>query len=116
MADNRENWDFNRLLTVFIDSTQKQTEALNNVANALHEMNDKNALHFQQDNSRMEIVETNTVTTHELVKSQERYYNLFSKLVIIFVAILVLLIIAMVVLAGAEKAVDLFPNFFGGLI
>lgn len=116
MADSKEHWDFNRLLTVFIDSTQKQTEAFNNVAGAIHEMNDKNALHFEQDTDRMDIVEANTIATHELIKSQEKYYKLFSKVVIIFVGVFVLLILAILVLAGAEKAVQLFPDFFGGLI
>jgi hypothetical protein len=74
---------------IFVEIIKNNTEAMNRVANAFDAMNDQNALHYAKDDSREDTIRKNTVVTETVVKT--------------FYTIMILLVGAMVVLAGAEK-------------
>jgi hypothetical protein len=74
-----------QLIEKFIDLNEKTNSYLDGVSMVLKELNDQNKLHAQA-------IEANTQATKEMTKSFNRIWYVF------FIAIL-----ALVVLAGAEK-------------
>jgi hypothetical protein len=69
----------------FIDLSEKSTKYMERVSNVLYELNDSNKLHKQA-------IDINTLATKEMTKSFNKVWY-----------ILWIVILALVVLAGAEK-------------
>ena len=69
----------------FIDLSEKSTKYMERVSNVLYELNDNNKLHKQA-------IDINTSATKEMTKSFNKVWYIF-----------LLAILALVVLAGAEK-------------
>lgn len=82
-----------QLTEKFIDLNEKSVLFMEKVSNVLVQLNDNNKLH-------REAIITNTEATKEMTKS-------FNKIWYIFIVV----ILALVVLAGAEKVLDFLPNF-----
>lgn len=74
---------------IFVEIIKNNTEAMNKVANAFDVLNDQNALHHAKDDEREAVVRENTKVTKTVVKT--------------FYVITILMVAALIVLAGAEK-------------
>jgi hypothetical protein len=79
------------MIDKFIDLNEKSVLYMEKVSNVLIQLNDSNKLHHQA-------LETNTSATHEMTKSFNRiWYVLWA------------VILALIVLAGAEKVLKFLP-------
>jgi uncharacterized surface anchored protein len=74
----------------------KNTEAFEGVKGALETLNDNNVLHNASEDVR-------NVTVAKLVAGNEKFYKTINYILMVLVA-------ALVILAGAEKALKFFPN------
>lgn len=81
---------------VISNQVERNITAFNEMKNALQQINDDNKLHRAKDNDRDQ-------TLKSLVQSNNRFYKIFSYLLLILVT-------ALVVLAGAEKALKFIPT------
>lgn len=106
-------WTKDKLTGEFIKQTRRNTKAFNRVANALEQINDQNKLHFNQDEERMGVIHDLVESNKKVVEINTKFYRIFS---VVFVSVFILLILAIIVLAGAERAIELFPSVFSGLI
>ena len=70
---------------IFVEIIKNNTEAMNRVANAVEVLNDQNAMHYQKDDER-------DTTTREVIASNKAVLRIFY-----------ITILALIVLAGAEK-------------
>ena len=84
------------LIKEFIDISKRNIEAFDGVKEALNQINDQNILHNTKEDDRNE-------TVKRLVESNERFYKTTTYL-------LLSLIFALIVLAGAEKALEFLPH------
>lgn len=81
------------LIMKFIDLNEKTNVYMEKVANVLAALNDNNKLHKQA-------IDVNTAATKKLTEAIEQQTKSFNKVWYIFWAV----ILALIVLAGAEKA------------
>lgn len=81
-----------QLTEKFIDLNEKSVLFMEKVSNVLIELNDNNKLHKQA-------IEVNTVTTKEMTKSFNKIWYVF-----------IIAVLALVVLAGAEKVLEFIPH------
>lgn len=81
---------------VISKQVEKNTEAFLGVKEALRQINDQNILHISKDDARAEVVK-------KLVDGNEKFYKIVSYILIVLIA-------AVVILAGAEKALKFIPN------
>lgn len=91
----QDKYTKDRLIKEFIDQSRQNTEAFIGMKDALGNINDQNNLHALREDGRYAIIKS-------MVDSNNRIYKLIT-------TILLLLIVALIVLAGAEKALTLFP-------
>jgi hypothetical protein len=91
----QDKYTKDRLIREFIEQSKKNTEAFVGVKDALENINDQNKLHALNEDGRYQIIQS-------MVDSNNKVYKLIT-------TILLLLIVALIVLAGAEKALTLFP-------
>lgn len=84
-----------KLIEILIEQVKKNTEAFDGVKAALEKINDQNILHAQGENSRNDVVK-------KMVDGNEKFYKIVTYL-------LILLVVTLVVLAGAEKALKFLP-------
>jgi len=84
-----------KILKLFVDSNQKTTEALFGIKEALNKINDQNKLHCN-------VLNQNTDKLREMVAGNK-------SLIKIFQWVIISLISALIILAGAEKAIGLIP-------
>ena len=80
---------------ILSDQVLKNTEAFNGVTEALNSINDQNVLHMSKDDARAEVIK-------KLVDGNEKFYK-----VVMYITLVV--IGALVILAGAEKALKFIP-------
>jgi len=80
------------LIQKYIELNEKTITFMDKVSSVLEELNDNNKLHKQA-------IDTNTQATKEMTKSLNKIWNMFIRVWYIFV----LTILALIVLAGAEK-------------
>lgn len=85
-----------KILKSFLDSNKKTSEALIGINNALDKINDQNVLHC-------ETINKNTDKLIEMVSANKSIIKIFQW-------VLVALVTAIIVLAGAEKAITLIPK------
>jgi len=83
----------------FIDLNEKSVLFMERVSNVLVQLNDNNKLHTQAITNVKEVIKTNTNATQDMTKSFDKFFKL-----------LILVIIALIVLAGAEKALKFIPG------
>jgi hypothetical protein len=88
-----------QLTREIIDGNKKMTTAMVGIKNALEKINDTNVLHSQ-------ILDNNTAALNILCAKNKSADGLIK-------AIILLLLIAVIVLAGVKQAGELFPNIFG---
>lgn len=81
------------LILKFIDLSEKTNIYMERVSNVLTALNDNNKLHKQA-------IDVNTIATKELTKATDQQTKSFNKVWYIFWAV----VLALIVLAGAEKA------------
>lgn len=81
---------------VISDQVERNIVAFNKIESALQQINDNNTLHFSKDNER-----DNTIKS--LIVSNNKFYKTISY-------VLVIMVMALVVLAGAEKALEFIPK------
>jgi Na+/alanine symporter len=91
-----EKYTKDRLIGILIEQVEKNTTAFNGVQNALKNINDNNILHSSKDNENYE-------TVRQLIKTWGTVYKLVTIL-------LILLTLAIVILAGAEKVGEIAPK------
>lgn len=91
-----EKFTKDKLIKMYIESNTKMVEYVSHLDTTLKALNDNNILHTQA-------ISKNTEVVRELVRSNNKFMKLFSW-------ILVVLTIAIVVLAGAEKALKFIPG------
>ena len=91
----QDKYTKDRLIREFIEQSQRNTEAFIGMKDALEDINDQNKLHALNEDKRYQIIQS-------MVDSNNKVYKLIT-------TILLLLIVALIVLAGAEKALTLFP-------
>lgn len=84
------------LIKEFINISKRNIEAFDGVKEALNQINDQNALHNSKETDRNEVIK-------RLVDSNEKFYRATTY-------ILLALIFALIVLAGAEKALKFLPG------
>jgi hypothetical protein len=77
------------------DQVLKNTEAFNGVKDALNNINDQNVLHMNKDDARAEVIK-------KLVDGNEKFYKIVTYIILISIS-------ALVILAGAEKALKFIP-------
>lgn len=80
---------------VVSEQVERNISAFNKMESTLTQINDENRLHRSKDDCRDQ-------TIQDLVVGNNKFYKTFSYL-------LVVLVIALVVLAGAEKALKFIP-------
>lgn len=80
---------------IITDQGERNIMAFQEMKSALKQLNDDNRLHRTKDGDRDQAIK-------DLVVGNNKFYKLFSYL-------LILLIIALVILAGAEKALKFIP-------
>jgi hypothetical protein len=85
-----------QLICEFIEMSKRNIEAFDGVKEALEQLNDHNILHASKEEAR-------DLITAKLVNSNEKFYKLISYL-------LMILVFALISLAGAEKVLKFFPN------
>lgn len=78
------------------DQVERNILAFNEMKSSLQQINEDNRLHRAKDGDR-------DLTIKNLVSGNNKFYRIFSYLLII-------LVISVVVLAGAEKALKFFPT------
>jgi len=83
------------LIEIIISSNSKMTEALTGIKGALEKINDQNVLHCQA-------ISENTKTSENLVTATSTMNRTFKWLVMV-------LVLAIIVLAGAEKVLKFLP-------
>ena len=81
---------------IISDQVERNITAFNQMTSSLNSLNDNNKLHRDKDDDRQQTLKT-------LVASNNKFYKVFSYLLII-------LVIAIIVLAGAEKALKFIPT------
>lgn len=81
---------------VISDQVERNIVAFNNMQSALHEINESNRLHNEKDTER-------DTTLKSLIESNNKFYKVFTY-------ILLITILALVVLAGAEKVLKFLPG------
>lgn len=91
-----EKYTKDKLLDILIDANKKMTDYMGQVANAIHSMNDNNILHRKA-------IEVNTDATKQMTVAVKSQLSLTKW-------ILIVLVLAIVVLAGAEKVLKFLPN------
>jgi len=84
-----------KLIEELVCMNRRSVEALNGVKNALKLINDFNILHTSKEDTRYSTIKS-------LVDSNNKTYRLFSIVVIVLIA-------AIIILAGAEKALKFMP-------
>lgn len=84
---------------IISDQVERNIIAFNEMKSALAQINDDNKLHRSKDGERDQAIK-------DLVAGNNKFYKIFSYLLII-------LVIALIVLAGAEKALRFIPNVSG---
>jgi hypothetical protein len=90
----QDKYTKDRLIKEFIEQSSRNTEAFVGMKDALEKINDQNNLHALKEDGRYEIIKS-------MVDSNNKVYKLIT-------TILLLLIAALIVRAGAEKALTLF--------
>lgn len=85
------------LIQEFLEQSKTMTKYVERLDNTLRQINDDNRLH-------KEAILANTEAINRMVTSNDRFIKLFGTIMLILVG-------ALVILAGAEKAIQ-----FGGLI
>ena len=80
---------------ILSDQVTKNTVAFNGVMDALNNINDQNVLHMSKDDARADVIK-------KLVDGNEKFYKVITYIILISVG-------ALVILAGAEKALKFFP-------
>ena len=87
------------LTNKFIELNQKTVKYMGQVSNVLYQLNDNNKLHRQA-------IDVNTVATKDMASSTKEMTKSFNKVWII----LWVIILALIVLAGAEKVLNFLPK------
>jgi hypothetical protein len=88
------------LTNKFIELNEKSVKYMGQVSNVLYQLNDNNKLHRQA-------IDVNTVATKDMASSTKEMTKSFNKVWII----LWVIILALIVLAGAEKVLNFLPKF-----
>ena len=88
------------LTNKFIELNEKTVKYMGQVSNVLYQLNDNNKLHRQA-------IDVNTVATKDMASSTKEMTKSFNKVWII----LWVIILALIVLAGAEKVLNFLPKF-----
>ncbi len=96
-----KNYTKDDLFSLFIEVQKENTKYMGQVATALDSINDNNVLHSKAIND-------NASATMEMVRVFNRFFNGYFK--VMFFAF-ILIIAALIVIAGAEKAFDIFKYF-----
>lgn len=88
-----------QLTDKFIDLTEKSVLYMERVSNVLSELNDNNKLHTQSIINGNEAIKVNTNATKDMTKSFDKFFKVFT-----------IVILALILLAGAEKVLKFLPN------
>ena len=80
---------------IISEQVSKNTEAFNGVMGALNQINDQNVLHMSKDDARAEVIK-------KLVDGNEKFYKITTYIILAVIG-------ALIVLAGAEKALKFLP-------
>lgn len=86
-----------KLIGVLLENSTKMNEALVGIKDAIESINDQNVLHCQA-------IEENTKTSQNLVSATNSTYKLFKW-------VMIALVMAIIMLAGAEKVLTFIPLF-----
>ena len=92
---NSKNLSKDDLVMMFIETQRKTSEFMGRVSTAIEKLNDSNILHVQA-------LQINTRATEKMTTAVESQQNTFKW-------ILMIIIMALVVLAGAEKIIEFIP-------
>jgi len=88
------------LTNKFIELNEKSVKYMGQVSNVLTQLNDNNKLHKQA-------IDINTVATKDMASSTKEMTKSFNKVWVI----LWIIVLALIVLAGAEKVLNFLPKF-----
>ena len=88
------------LTNKLIDLNEKSVKYMERVSNVLVQLNDNNKLHKQA-------IDVNTTATKDMASSTKAMTKSFNKVWVI----LWIIILALIVLAGAEKVLNFLPKF-----
>jgi len=88
------------LTNKFIELNEKSVKYMGQVSNILYQLNDNNKLHKQA-------IDINTVATKDMASSTKEMTKSFNKVWVI----LWIIVLALIVLAGAEKVLNFLPKF-----
>lgn len=94
--DKSEEMTKSDLMRVIIEGNRKMTEATMGVKDALRDLNDNNVLHRQALDNNTKVVQ-DLVTCNRTVTNMIRW-------------VFIILVLALVVLAGAEKVLEFLPD------
>ncbi len=96
MAIKKKDLTKDDLIKIIIEGNRQMTEATMGVKDALRDLNDNNVLHRQA-------LDNNTRVIRDMVQCNEAVMNMIKWVFLLIIA-------ALVVLAGAEKVFELLPN------
>lgn len=99
-----------KLIAEIIDSNRKITEFTGKVASALDAINDSNILHKQSIEHIGEKTDENRAAIIEQAQAIKRLVEVNNKFLAIFRWMIITLVGAIIILAGAEKALKFFPK------
>lgn len=97
-----KNYSSEYLTKELLQLSRSTVEALTGLKDTLEKINDGNVLHSQKEDQRYAITNTMVESNKQLIKQN----NTFIK---VFYVVLFVLVAALVVLAGAEKALKIIP-------
>lgn len=94
------------MVQILLDQNKTMIEAMNNVSDAVKAINDKNQLHADILIRHSASINANTASIKEMVSVNNSFLKLFRWIILV-------LIISLIVLAGAEKALKFIqlPGF-----
>ena len=99
-----------KLIKEIIDGNKKTTRALVGIEGALEKINDNNVLHSE---SFTQAIQGNTQAFNNNAQALRLLCEKNKAADWTIKTIIILLLLAIIVLAGAKQAVELFPNVFG---
>lgn len=94
---NNRDWTKDRLIQHIIDSNERNTKALQGIDRSLNLLNDTNKAYLAREDDRYKTIEG-------IVAGNNKYMKLVT-------LIIVILLSAIVILAGAKEALNIVPNF-----
>ena len=102
MSKTETSKSYDRLIQIFVDTTKEMSKYMGSIDGTLRAINDTNLLHKTSLDRQADILQKNTNSIEHMVKTNSAFMKTFNILLTVLVA-------ALIILAGAEKALKFLP-------